>query len=212
MARNSAASLGDRKINAPIVLICEGEDEQDILIWLRTARGLTESDIEIYSAKGRTNFLTFLQDVQSWSGFSQVRKVAVVGDSEENPAQSKVFLASLGDALRKGIQYIPIQLPSEVATGSLESLVVQHISGASGGYQCAQEWERCVLASPIKAFNTEAQQKKAWLQVWLTHYTQSTAYSRIGYAYKNNEAVRKELTGIVPIFNKILDELLGPHV
>ena len=43
----------ERAIHASTVIVCEGEDEYDILECLRSKRGWTDRDVELQNAKGR---------------------------------------------------------------------------------------------------------------------------------------------------------------
>ena len=53
---------------------------------------------------------------------------------------------------------------------------------------------------------------KAWLQVWLTHRTRDTAYSRIGYALGKNADLRDELKAALDPLRQVLSDVLGANL
>ena len=63
----------ERAIHASTVIVCEGEDEYDILKCLRTKRGWTDRDVELQNAKGRTNIRYRIEDTQALRASTQDR-------------------------------------------------------------------------------------------------------------------------------------------
>ena len=198
-----------RQIQAKRLILCEGADECDFFLMLRKEQGLTENDIEIINAEGNTNFDTEWLDLRAQSGGNEIQQLFLVLDSEEDASATQKFAA--GFALKHQTETLKIQvfqLPSATENGSIETLIRQGIVETSIGYDCAMQWEKCVQSNTNSAYDIKAKLDKAWLQVWLTHRTKSTA-SRIGYAIKNNSDLRKELTSALLPIEQIFTQCLA---
>jgi hypothetical protein len=65
---------------------------------------------------------------------------------------------------------------------------------------------------PSHQKTTQAQRDKAWLQVWLTHRTRDTAYSRIGYALAKNADLRDELNTALNPLRQVLRDVLSANL
>lgn len=196
----------DRPLQSARVIICEGSDEFDILGWIRAQRGLSEDDIEILDAKGRSNLSTLLGDLRYLSGGSDVELVVVVLDAEERSGADQALLQRLGAiAQDQGFGYLPHVLPNPESAGALETLVRMHVDADAPASTCADAWEACL--SPAVAARTKAQQDKAWGHVWLAG--QGAFHSRLGHALANNAGVRDRLPAVIQHFEKLLDHVLG---
>jgi hypothetical protein len=195
------------------MILCEGADEERLFLMLRKERGLTELDVEIVNAGGRENIQRKWSDVLVQSGGSGIRYVAVVLDSEDDPKATHQWGLDFS-ARNKGplLDVDVFQIPATEQAGSLETLIRQAIPPDSVGSQCATQWELCAQANAATQFATLARKDKAWLQVWLTHRTTSTA-SSVGYAIANdksaNKSLRQELNAALAPLQKILDSVLG---
>ena len=195
-------------IESSKLILCEGEDECDILTLFRTEQKKSKIDIEIISAGGRDKIDNKLLDLRAGSGGPMIKSVYLMIDSEEDASATQKFAA--GFVLKHQTETLKIhvfQLPSATENGSIETLIRQGIVETSIGYDCAMQWEKCVQSDAKTTFDLKAKLDKAWLQVWLTHRTKSTA-SRIGYAIKNNADLRKELIPALQPIEQIFTQCL----
>ena len=202
----------NRQINSQRLILCEGEDEKRLLSMLRRARALDESDVEIVSAAGDKNFENKWRDVRAQSGGSDIRYVALVFDSEDDPQGAQQWASDfVATHKNANLQFAVFQLPANDQQVALDTLIRQAIAPTSVGYACATQWEACVQADETTQFGTTARKDKAWLQVWLTHRTTSTA-SSVGYAITHdkspNQTLRHELDTALEPLRKILDSVL----
>ena len=211
-------SAGSKKTtNRPLesagFIVCEAGAEAGILRLLCKERGLTEADVEIEDAQGRQHLVAVCGDVFYESGGSALRLMAVIFDSEEDLIQTQRLWADIANNVDSKARLLPFQLPAVDQVGSLETLIRQTIPDASPGAACADQWAVCVQNDinlpESHRKSTQAQRDKAWLQVWLTHRTRDTAYSRIGYAIEKNPSIRQELDPALQRFNIILNEVLN---
>ena len=216
LSKASQPTLKNRPLESPRVIVCEGADEADILSLLRDELGLTEADVEIVDAKGRQHLLSCCDDQFYRSGGSDIRLMAVVLDSEDDLAQTQALVASLRAKVGERARLQFFQLPRHDQTGALETLIRAAIPPDSPGHACATQWAQCVESDPGIPLNyqktTQAQRDKAWLQVWLTHRTRDTAYSRIGYALGKNADLRDELKAALDPLRQVLSDVLGANL
>lgn len=208
--------LRNRAIESTHLMVCEGADEYDLLVMLRKERGWGEEQVEIVNADGRDKLETKLVDALKQSGRPgiTITHVGLIFDSEEDPEKSQRWAAELARKFQlQGLQIQLFQLPGSTQAGSLETLIRRHISTASAGFACATQWEACVQLDAETSFDLQAKRDKAWLQVWLTHRTASTA-SRIGYALAKDKdldkKLRRELDACLQPLLAILDSFVGP--
>ena len=211
--RSTKEKLADRPINSTRLILCEGEDECDLLIMLRDEQGLSEAAVEIKTTKGRDNIENKWSLIKNQANASGITYLAIVFDSEENPAASKQWAEQFVIKHQTvSLKVACFQLPAIDQSGSIESLIRSGIAPTSVGFDCATQWEACVQSKPDTAFKLKAKLDKAWLQVWLTHRTTSTA-SRIGYAIKNdgspNKTLRNEIDGALEPLRNILNAVLA---
>lgn len=159
-------SVQDRPLQSARVILCEGADEYDILVWLREQKKLSEADVEIQNAKGRTKLLQALGDLRYQSGGSDVRLVYVVLDAEERTASDQKLLADL-QAEASNFEFVLeiVELPGTARAGSVETLARDALDATSKPYQCAETWAQCLSLSGDT--RTQAQKDKAWTHVWL---------------------------------------------
>lgn len=198
-----------KTVNRPLqsrrIIICEGADEYDILSWLRSRRGLGESDVEIMNAQGRNNLNPLLGDLRFMSGGSDLELVAVVMDAEEQSRQDTLLKESLmAIAQEQRFQVLIHILPDESSAGSLETLIRRHADASALAFSCADKWEACIQSSQERG--TRAQADKAWGHVWLV--SQGAFHSRLGHALANNEQIRRQLPAVLQHFDTLLDEVL----
>ena len=199
MAR--APSSLNRPINSTRLILCEGLDEYELFTLLREERGLTDLNIEIASAEGRESFASKWADIRRQSGGLKISDVTLVFDSEDNAQATQQKMNQFVQKHQSSsLRFRLCQLPSATEAGCLETLIRQSIPSDSRGFDCATRWETCIQDNPAIAFGLQAKRDKAWLQVWLTHRTADTAYSRIGYAICHNPDLRQELdAGLAPL-------------
>lgn len=202
--------LKNRPLESARILVCEGSDECDLFTLLRNERGLGESDIEIVDAGGRQNLVKAVDDQFYRSGGSAIRLMGVVLDSEDDLQDTQRLVEGIRAQVGTRARWIHCQLPDATTPGALETLIRQAILAQSPGAACANQWETC-LQSALATHDakTQAQRDKAWLQVWLTQRTRDTAYSRIGYAIKVNQALRQELDMALQPLKTILDQVMN---
>ena len=216
LSKASLSTLKNRPLESPRVIVCEGADEADILSLLRDEMGLTEADVEIVDAKGRQHLVLCCDDQFYRSGGSDIRLMAVVLDSEDDLAQTQALVASMRAKVGERARLQFFQLPGHDQTGALETLIRAAIPADSPGHACATQWAQCVQADPCipppYQKTTQAQRDKAWLQVWLTHRTRDTAYSRIGYALGKNADLRDELNAALDPLRQVLSDVLGANL
>lgn len=206
----SRKPLNSRPLESVRILVCEGSDECDLFTLLRNERGLGESDLEVVDAGGRQNLVKTVDDQFYRSGGSAIRLMGVVLDSEDDLQDTLGLLAAIKTQVGTRAQLIPCQLPDATTPGALETLIRHAIPAQSPGAACANQWEACLQVElAAQEAKTQAQRDKAWLQVWLTQRTRDTAYSRIGYAIKMNQALRQELDPALQPLKTILDQVLS---
>lgn len=210
------AKLQNRPLESPRVIVCEGADEADILILLRSEIKKTEADIEIVNAEGRQHLVAFCGDQLRSSGGSDIRLMAVVLDNEDDLAQTQTLMANIRAEVGKRSELKFYCLPRHDQTGALETLIRDAIPAHSPGHACATQWAQCVESDtdipPSHQKSTQAQRDKAWLQVWLTHRTRDTAYSRIGYALAKNADLREELNTALDPLRQVLRDVLSANL
>lgn len=198
--------IADRPLQSARVMICEGADEFDVLIWIRKQRGLSENDVEILDAKGRANLKDLLGDLRSSSGGSGIKLVALVLDAEERSPSDQALIQRLGEiAQMQGFQYFLHVLPDADSPGALETLVRSCVDTGNSAASCADAWENCLTPSLEK--RTKAQRDKAWGHVWLAG--QGAFHSRLGHALANNADVRNRLPDVIQHFEHLLDRVLN---
>lgn len=196
----------DRPLQSPRVIVCEGADEYDILLWIRHQRGLGDDAVELIDAKGRTRLPTVLGDLRFQSGGSGVQLVTVVMDAEEQSASDRVLVEQLEAIARaQGFAYLSHVLPDARSAGALETLIRRHADTSVAASSCADDWERCL--SPSVETRTVAQKDKAWGHVWLAG--QGAFHSRLGHALAHNAEIRSRLPAVVQHFESLMDEVLS---
>lgn len=206
----SNKSLKKRPLESTRILVCEGSDECDLFTLLRNEGGLGESDLEVVDAGGRQNLVKTVDDQFYRSGGSAIRLMGVVLDSEDDLQDTQRLVDAIKTQVGTRAQLTLCQLPDAVTPGALETLIRQAIPAQSPGAACANQWEACLQVElAAQDAKTQAQRDKAWLQVWLTQRTRDTAYSRIGYAIKMNQALRQELDPALQPLKTILDQVLS---
>jgi hypothetical protein len=212
LPKASSPTLQNRPLESPRVIVCEGADEADILSLLRNELDLAESDVEIVDAKGRQHLKQKCDDLFFSSGGSDIRLMAVVLDSEDDLVDTEALIARIRAEVGERAELLFFQLPMADQPGALETLIRAAISADSPGHACATQWAQCVEFDPgIPSHyqkTTQAQRDKAWLQVWLTHRTRDTAYSRIGYALAKNADLRYELNTALDPLRHVLRDVL----
>ena len=201
----------ERAIHASTVIVCEGEDEYDILECLRTKRGWTESDVELQNAKGRGNIRHRIEDVLTMSGHETIQRMVVVLDSEDNLQDTQRMLQGIQEILeqqQQTIEFTVEQFPDPQKPGALETWIKTEIPAESQGAACANCWSQCIAnakASHIKP--STVMHDKLWLALWLSEHTNRHNY-RIGRAFKEFEGLHSELPALVDRFNGILDRAM----
>lgn len=202
--------LKNRPLESARILVCEGSDECDLFTLLRNEHGLGESDLEVVDAGGRQNLVNKADDLFNQTGGSDIRMMGVVLDSEDDLQDTERLLDVIKMKVGERAKLVFHQLPDATRPGALETLIRQSIPVQSPGAACANQWEACLQAELAEQdAKTQAQRDKAWLQVWLTQRTRDTAYSRIGYAIKVNQALRQELDMALQPLKIILDQVLN---
>jgi hypothetical protein len=199
-------SVQDRPLQSARVILCEGADEYDILVWLREQRKLCEADVEIQNVNGRTKLLKGLGDLRYQSGGSDVRLVYVVLDAEERAGNDQKLLIDLqAEATKFAFTLEIFELPDTVRTGSMETLARDALDTTSKPYQCAEAWHHCLSSSSDA--RTQAQKDKAWTHVWLAGCGEF--YSRLGFAFKSSPDVRAKLSALHQRFEALLQAVLN---
>ena len=188
------------------VILCEGTDEYDLLMWLRDDKKWIPEDVEILNAKGRDNLPTRLKDLRYESGGSDVQLVCVVLDAEERQGLDEALINDLkAQANAAKLQLMIEELPNSTDTGSMETLVRNGCDANTQAYQCADQWEQCL--SKVDDARTQAQKDKAWAHEWLAG--QGKIYSRIGYAFTDHASVRANLSHLQTRFEAILNRVMS---
>lgn len=206
--RGDSSKTEDRAINAKALILCEGRDERDILVRLRDAMGLKEDRVEVRSADGKDKIERMWEKLRLGSGGPSVNYLMLVLDSEDSAQQTQSWVQDFKSKhASESLRVEATQLPSGDEPGSVETAIRGGIPSTSPGHACATQWEACVQANPETKFANQARLDKAWLQVWLTHRTKSTA-SRIGYAVLHNNELYAELTDALQPLQDVLDHVL----
>ena len=198
----------NRVLKSPRVILCEGKDETDILVWLRSKQGYNETNVEVVDAGGRENLINQLNNLRSATGGTGLKLVCVVLDAEERKdADTKLLQDLNAETTSANLCFLSFQLPDNNNKGALETWVRGSITdNNSKPYQCADSWEQCLGKENDP--QTQAQRDKAWLHVWLAGHGHDHIYSRLGFAFTKNASIREKLPVIQTQFEAILNQVL----
>ena len=198
----------NRVLKSPRVILCEGKDETDILVWLRSKQDYKETDVEVVDACGRENLINKLDILLGATGGTALKLVCVVLDAEERKIADDKLLKDLkAKAASANLCFLSFQLPDNNNKGALETWVRGSITdNNSKPYQCADSWEQCLGKENDP--QTQAQRDKAWLHVWLAGHGHDHIYSRLGFAFTKNASIREKLPVIQTQFEAILNQVL----
>ena len=205
----------ERAIHASTVIVCEGEDEYDILECLRSKRGWTDRDVELQNAKGRTNIRYRIVDILTMSGHENIQRLVVVLDSEDNLQETQRMVQGIQEILeqeqqkhQQTIEFTVEQFPDPQTPGALETWIKTKIPAESQGVACANCWSQCIASPGASRINpSSVMHDKLWLALWLLEHTDRHNY-RIGSAFNKFEGLHSELPALVARFNGILDRAM----
>jgi hypothetical protein len=201
----ASKKTSDRPLQCARVILCEGADEYEILVKLREEKKLTEADIEIQNAGGRTNLEQKLDDLRYQTGGAGVRLVCVVLDAEDRkPREVRIKNGLMDIADKHGWKLRLFELPNDKDAGGLETLVRLTVDGSTQQAQCANNWEQCL--GGVQTNRTQANKDKAWLHVWLAGF--DAIKSRLSYAFLQNPTIRQQLQEFEKKFEEILTQTL----
>lgn len=161
------------------VLIVEGHDEHDVVLRLQQLHAIDGLFIEVL--KGRDDLMTRVKDVAYDSKYRDVRRVGIIYDSEDDPAQACTELKRASEYL-ENLEHPKttkvLQLPKQDESGSFEALCLQAIAQDDPILQCCNQYLACLSGKPHK-LSTQARQDKARLLAWYAAKT-GKHISRIG--------------------------------
>jgi hypothetical protein len=147
-------SPAPREFVSEVAIFVEGTDDADAIGALLRSLEIS-ADIRTYDGVG--NLSAFLQAASATAGFSEVKAVAIVRDTDRRPAST---FQSTQDALRKANLAVPpkpdelagadpavmvILIPDFQTPGALEDLLLRTIS-ADPVMPCVDSFFRCVDA------------------------------------------------------------------
>lgn len=171
-----SVKLGNESIDAPFLLLVEGEDEEYLVKkmcehWFaeRTVK------IDIECVRGADKFPSRFKALTVRSR-EHLKVVGVIADSEENPQATVQRWSDLIAEVEPKI-HCPCKrllLPSEQVAGAFEALVLQALD-ADPVADCALNFRDCV--APHIGARTLAQKDKIAVQAWLS--------ASLGGAYGN---------------------------
>lgn len=179
------------KINAPTVLLVEGDDENDILsLMLSNMKSEWGKDVDIRVADGRANLVTRLHALAVISGFADVKKIAVCVDADDDPQATNQEWLEIQQSFKvthktthPDIEFDFLVLPDPAQSGALENVFLNSIKHDDPSLGCVKSLMACVFDHA--AHSTQAQKDKFALITYVnTHVTKP--YHRIGTAVRND--------------------------
>lgn len=180
-------STVNESINAPVLLLVEGEDEEYLVgkmceQWF----GEQAAQIDIECVKGKDNFPKRFRALKVRS-LGPLKVVGVIADSEENPSATvqrwQDLCAEVSPAIKRPCKVL--QLPDAHSPGAFEALVLNALTG-NPVVECATTFRDCV--SPHLGDRTAAQRDKIAVQAWLSA-SLGTAYANVFRAQLQNANV-----------------------
>lgn len=180
--------MGLDKIDAPVVLLVEGADDEDVVnLLLDEIQPDWRQQIDVQLVSNQGGHLARLNALATVSGFlNRVKKVAILEDSDETPEKKQALWVDESQAFTQrypGIELVFCLLPSPSKKGALESLFLQSIKPASPNFACVQTFADCVERHT--PHTTQAQRDKLALISYVNSHV-SGPYSRIGVAIEQD--------------------------
>lgn len=168
------------KLNKPHLLLCEGEDEVNFFSAWLPELGLT--DVQPLAYQGKTKLSEFLSDLPKISGSSQVKRLAITRDADENASAA---LESVNHIIQQAPSWIrafqpPVfVLPGNDRSGALESLWLASLADDPKAF-CIEEFFRCIQEKGWEPSQIFAKNDKARAQLWIA--TKDIPNERFGIA------------------------------
>ncbi len=192
------------EVTEPVVVLCEGRDEQ---VLLQTLAAASHVQVQCVDCGGSQQFATRIKVVMKAPGFAQVRALAIVRDAETDSAAAAQSIraclqneglpvpeAELQLASDATISTAYLVVPRGGADGMMEDLILR-VMQDQPHWPCQTGYFDC-LAS--KGLDLSIDEKKRWVQAGLAALTGGHLARNIG------EAAQKSL---LPLDHPAFDEL-----
>jgi hypothetical protein len=147
-----------RPIACPNLLLVEGEEEERF--WNALLRVRERSDIQVQAVGGKYSLTTNLPALPRVRGFTQVRRIGVAQDADDDPNAaydricSALNLAGLAIPRRSwevasgSPEVVALVLPDGGRTGDLESLVWESVAGEPA-VPCVEAFFTCLAGAGV---------------------------------------------------------------
>jgi hypothetical protein len=176
---NGTPGAGPKPIESTRLLLGEGAEEQLFLNALLKHLALAGVQVENYG--GKVNLAPFLRALKNRSGFSQLQKLSILRDADDDPtaAAASVENAIAQAAFPVELTVKKLILPGGTAVGALENLCLQSIAGQPIE-TCVEEYMACAARATGHAHMTTTNKAKARIHAWLA--AQPKPHLRLGEA------------------------------
>jgi len=154
-------------LNKPSLLLCEGEDEVNFFSAWLSELGLT--DVQPLAYQGKTKLSEFLSDLPKISGSSQVKRIAITRDADEDASAA---LESVNHIIQQAPSWVqafqpPIfVLPGNGRSGALESIWLASLVDDPKA-ACVEDFFRCIQEKGWEPSQIFAKNDKARAQLWI---------------------------------------------
>lgn len=180
--------MGLDKIDAPVVLLVEGADDEDVVhLLLDEIQPDWRQQIDVQLVSNQGGHLARLNALATVSGFlNRVKKVAILEDSDETPEEKQALWTSESESFAQrypGIELVFCLIPSPREKGALEGLFLQSVESDSPNLVCVQAFAECVARHT--PHTTKAQREKLALMTYVNSRVKHP-YHRIGFALQKD--------------------------
>ena len=162
------------------LLLCEGEDEVSFFNAWFLELGIT--NVQVVAYQGKTKLAQFLSDLTKVSGLSQVNRMAIIRDADENATAAQQSVQHAVEAAPASIRSLnpPVfVLPGDGKQGALESLWLASLATDLLA-PCIDEFFRCIQSKGWQPSEVFAKNDKAKAQLWIA--TKDIPNERFGLA------------------------------
>ena len=176
---NGAPGAAPKPVEATRMLLGEGVEEELFLKALLAHLGISGVQVENYG--GKSNLAPFLKALKNRSGFTQVLKLSILRDGDDDPAgaESSVGNAIAQAAFSQELTISRLILPGGGKLGALENLCLQSIEDQPIN-TCVEDYMKCAALATGHDHATTANKAKARIHTWLAAYRKPDL--RLGHA------------------------------
>jgi hypothetical protein len=155
-----------RAIEKTRILLGEGVEEELFFGALLKHLGIPGVQVENYGGKSKLG--DYLKALSLRTGFSQVQKVGITRDADEDPAGAAASVTKLiaEAGFPDGVTVTSMILPDNLSAGALENLFLRTISGKAIE-ACIEDYVTCAARALGRGHTTTANMAKARIHTWL---------------------------------------------